>query len=169
MRRSTLPIALLVPGLAGAGCSSVQHPRLEVVDARIGEQTSDGVVIEFTLQGENANTVELPLREVSYALEVDGRRVFSGQRSAEATLRRLGSQRFLLPAVVPASDATGALEGSTYRVSGSAVYLAPGAIPELLFDTGLSRPTVSFAGTGTLSASNVAPTPTPTPAPDAGY
>lgn len=159
MRRPHHLLALLLVGLAGAGCNSTQQPRLHVVDARIGEQTSDGVVIEFTLEGENANAVELPLREVTYALEVDGRRVFSGQRSAEATLRRLGSQRFLLPAVVPAAEVQGTLEGSSYRVSGSAVYLAPGAIPELLFDTGLSRPTVSFAGRGELSAGGASTSP----------
>ncbi len=151
MRCASIILSLI--GAAGlVGCSSVQTPTIQVVDARVVEQTPEGVTLEFTLEGNNPNSASLPLREVSYALEVDGRRVFSGRRSAEATLRRLGDQRFLLPAVVPSSDATGSLEGSEYRLAGTAVYLAPGAIAEILFDSGLSRPTVSFAGTGTLGA-----------------
>lgn len=143
-------LLLLATGLAGVGCSTVETPQLTVVDARITEETDEGVMIEFTLEGVNENPQELPLREVTYTLSVDGRRVFSGQRSAEATLRRLGNQRFLLPAVVPASAEVGPLPGSTYRVSGQAVYLAPGAIAELLFDSGVRRPRVSFSGTGTI-------------------
>ncbi|MBL0922827.1 MAG: LEA type 2 family protein [Phycisphaerales bacterium] len=154
MRCASATALLLLAGLTGAGCRSVEQPRLEVVEARIVERAPTGVVVEFTLEGDNPNAVQLPMREVSYALEVDGRRVFSGQRSAEATLRRLGSQRFLLPAVVPASEFEGDLSGAEYRVHGTVVYLAPGAIAELLFDTGLSRPTVSFSGTGVLPASN---------------
>ena len=151
MRRAST-ILTVVGAACLVGCSSVQSPEIRIVDARVVDETPEGVTLEFTLEGSNPNNESLPLREVSYALEVDGRRVFSGRRSAEGARLRLGDQRFLLPAVVPSSDATGSLEGSSYRLAGTAVYLAPGAIAEILFDSGLSRPTVSFAGTGTLGA-----------------
>jgi hypothetical protein len=37
-----------------------------------------------------------------------------------------------------------------YRLSGTLQYITPGALAELLFDTGVSQPDVSFVQSGTI-------------------
>jgi len=75
---------------------------------------------------------------------VDGRTVFDSRRAAQATLRRLGTQTLILPVVIPTSR-TGALTGlHALVVSGTLSYIAPGQLGELLFDTGVRVPKVSF-------------------------
>lgn len=147
--------ALLVLGVlpALAGCSTYTDPRLDVTRARVVERTDAGVVIDFFVDATNPNEVPLPLREVRYTLELDGKPVFTGFRSPESTIRRFGTQPITLPAVVRAEDAGGLSAGTAvYRLSGTLTYTTPGEIEEILFDNSIRRPTVSFADEGTLSA-----------------
>lgn len=161
-RMNRLPRALIVAPLAAlAGCT--QAPSLRVVDVRTVERTEQATVVEFTVEGENLNDIELPLRTARYSLQIDGRSVFEGERSPEATLRREGTQRFVLPAPIPASLASGGGE-RTYRLAGTLGYTAPGQLAEVMFDLGVSNPTVDFAQSGTLDLSApVAPRPAPRP------
>jgi len=140
------PLTPILSAALLAGCSSVQTPVLEVTDARVTERSEHAVVVMFTIDAHNANEVELPLREADYGLWVDGQRVFHGRRSPEATLRRLGTQTFDLPAVVPLELASGA----QYELKGHVVYTTPGKLAEILFDAGFVRPTAPFADSGTL-------------------
>ncbi|MBC7772830.1 MAG: LEA type 2 family protein [Pyrinomonadaceae bacterium] len=112
--------------------------------------------MRFTVNASHDNDKVLPLREAHYALEVNGQRVFSGIRSAQCTLSRFGSQQFTIPAAVPAASLTG-LSGDvvSYRLSGTLTYITPGALAELLFDTGVSRPSVGFSHQGTLDLSTL--------------
>jgi hypothetical protein len=138
------------------GCASYRAPEFSVTEARAGARSNDGVEMFFTLDARNDNDVALPLRDVKYRVELDGRTVFSGTRSAEATLRRLGTQKITLPAVVrldenaPEGARTG---GATlpYRISGTVTYVTPGQIAEILFDTGVRVPTVGFEGEGQIA------------------
>ncbi len=63
----------------------VRRAKIDVVGARITQETTDGVVIDFTLDATNSNEVDLPLERVRYALKLNGR-AFSPARSAEATV-----------------------------------------------------------------------------------
>lgn len=138
------------------GCASYRAPEFSVTEARAGARSNDGVEMFFTLDARNDNDAALPLRDVEYRVELDGRTVFSGTRSAEATLRRLGTQQITLPAVVrldenaPMGARTG---GATlpYRISGTVTYVTPGQIAEILFDTGVRVPTVGFGGEGQVA------------------
>lgn len=138
------------------GCASYRAPEFSVTEARAGARSNDGVEMFFTLDARNDNDAALPLRDVEYRVELDGRTVFSGTRSAEATLRRLGTQKITLPAVVrldenaPVGARTG---GATlpYRISGTVTYVTPGQIAEILFDTGVRVPTVGFEGEGQIA------------------
>jgi len=133
------------------GCWGVREPSFRVAGVGITEETERATVLTFRVTGENTNSEELPLREVRYALDLDGRRVFSGTRSAEATLQRFGTQTIDLPATVLASNGGDALSGEVpYTLSGEVVYELPGTIAEVLFDARIRRPTAGFSQSGRL-------------------
>jgi LEA14-like dessication related protein len=151
VRVPVLSFLAIVPLALSAGCSSYTPPSMEVADARVTERTQEGVALAFTIDAANPNDDALPMREATYSLEIEGQRVFTGIRSAEATLRRRGSQQFILPVGIPASALTGLTAGTVrYRISGNVEYVVPGAFAELLFDTGVRRPEASFADEGTI-------------------
>src|SRR5690349_17746323 len=86
-------VGALSIAVAGVGGCSYAPPQLSVTGAHITEETPEGIVVRFQLDALNTNSVELPLREVHYTLMIDGQPVFSGLRSPEASLRRLGTQQ----------------------------------------------------------------------------
>lgn len=136
-------------GASGGGCSSYEAPNLKVVDARVTERSEEGLVLTFTLDAENPNEEAVPLRAVTYRVSLDGRQVFEGTRSPEATLRRYGTQQIRLPAVVAASEPSFGASEAKYRIEGTLRYTTPGEIAEILFDTGVRKPSVGFSGEGT--------------------
>jgi hypothetical protein len=156
--RIIAPVLLTTLAL-GAGCSSYAPPAMTVTDARVTDRTDEGVAVAFVLDATNSNDDALPLRETTYSLELDGQSVFKGIRSAEATLRRRGTQQVVLPAGIPHAllPAGGTVH---YRLSGSIEYITPGAFAEVLFDTGVRRPDASFSQEGTIDLS-AAPSPVP--------
>jgi hypothetical protein len=136
--------AALGPALAAAmlaGCSSYSAPTLRVSRAEVIDRSREASVVHFTIEAQNANDVELPLRSVSYTLSKGGQPVFRGIRSPEATLRRIGTQTFTIPAVLPASEPAGP---QVYTLQGTLEYIIPGSIAQILFDTGVRRPSVGF-------------------------
>lgn len=157
LRTSRAPTAAMALALL-AGCSSTVPPKLRVENARVAERTDQGLVLDFILEADNANEEALPLREIRYDVFVGGRRVFSGTRSSEATLRRFGTQTMRLPAVIALEPGQSAPAGAEpYRIQGELTYLAPGAIAEALFENDVSRPTAAFSGDGQVDLS-AAPT-----------
>lgn len=144
-----LALCAILPGLGG--CSSYSAPQLSVADVKIKEETPAGLVLEFTLDATNKNTIELPLRDVRYELKLGGREVFSGVRSPEAALRRLGTQRIVIPAVIPLGPGSPRPVGLVaYELSGTLGYLTPGQFAQVLFDIKVSRPKVRFGERGTM-------------------
>ena len=133
--------------LTAGGCSGTQSPKLSVAGASIKERTDTAAVIDVIVEAENPNAQALPLQDVTYTVSRGGKQVFSGTRSAEAVIRRYGSQQFVLPAsfLAPAGEEV----AGEYEVSGTLMYLAPGALSETLFDQALVKPEVSFAGKAT--------------------
>ena len=131
------------------GCTSYRAPEFAVNAVRPTDRTDEGVAMEFVLDAKNENDVALPLREVDYTVELDGRTVFKGTRSAEATLRRLGTQQVTLPAVVNLATEHPRTTGRVpYRIFGSVTYVTPGQLAEVLFDTGVRVPSVGFSQSG---------------------
>lgn len=153
-----LPLALLATlGVSLVGCGSTKAPTLRVADTRVLEQTDEGLSMVFLMEGTNDNTEEIPLQRVVYSLSIDGQRVFQGERMAEATLRRLGTQTFALPVsarwdqLPERSRQPGDPERVfEYRLSGSLQYIAPGALAEVFFDAGVRRPSLRFSIEGEL-------------------
>lgn len=155
LQRFVCPIVLAACGLFVVGCESYSAPALSVAKAEPTERTQDGAAMLFTLDARNDNDDPLPLREVEYRVDLNGREVFHGSRSAEATLRRLGIQQLSLPASVPITpDTAGVVNGPVrYRLSGSMYYITPGRLAETLFDSGVHKPSVSFAFEGDIDLS----------------
>lgn len=133
------------------GCSLQPAPQISLVDARVAQRTEDGVVVEFDLEARNPGEVALPLKRVDYELLIDGRRVFEGSRSPEATLRRFGTQALRLPAVVGRDAGAELISGTrAVQLRGRVSYVEPDKLSEILFDTGIREPSVRLAGTRTL-------------------
>ncbi len=159
MRAAPAKIALLLALVsATTGCKQFVAPTLKVVEARVHEQTAEGIAVDFVIEGANANEAEIPLQLVKYSFSIDGERVFRGERMAESTLRRYGSQRFILPVATTwdklpiGHEPTAADQPRVrqYRLWGTLQYIAPGALAEVFFDTGVRRPSVNFSTEGEL-------------------
>jgi hypothetical protein len=146
-----LPLALLVLISVCSGCGTYAPPSLTVADATLAAESPEGYVLDFAIDAQNVNSVELPLKEVRYTVLLDGHPVFSGLRSPEASLRRLGTQRFHVPAAVPIDAEHPRPHGvQRYTLEGRLLYITPGQLAEVLFDIKIRRPTVTFRGEGTV-------------------
>ncbi|MEL6328154.1 MAG: LEA type 2 family protein [Planctomycetota bacterium] len=152
--RTGISIAVLsLATLAGVGCRFGDAPRFRVLAVEEASRTDEAVVLRFTLEARNRTDDQLPLRQADYALDLDGRRVFSGSRSAEVTVGSFATQPFTLPAVVPIADAAELLDGRSevsYALSGRVEYITPGQLAEVLFDSGLRRTTAPLGARGVL-------------------
>ncbi len=130
-----------------AGCAGTPAPRIGESSVGVRDHTPDGLVLSLLVRADNPGPRALPLRDVEYQLELDGREVFRGVRSGRATLRRFGSQEVELPMAFarPAPALAGKVP---YRVRGRMTYLVPGALSEVLFDASVRRPSIGFEITG---------------------
>ena len=149
--------ASTLTGCSVGGLFVGERPGFEVSSARLVDRTDEGLKLEFTLAGFNASDEPLPLRAVDYTLNVDGKTVFNGSRSAEHTLPAGGTQAIVLPAVVPL-EALGSGASPRYVLSGQIEYSKPGALADTLFDAKLIRPKIAFSDRGTLELNGVQPT-----------
>lgn len=139
-------------------CSGVATPKLSIIDVHQDELEPTGRRIIVVVKAENLSDEQLPLRDANYTVRLDGREVFSGQRSPESTLRSWGVQELRFPVALPTERWPAATGAVRYDISGSLVYLPPGKFNEILYDYGLLRPTASFQGSGNVNLH--APTPT---------
>ncbi|MBX3377649.1 MAG: LEA type 2 family protein [Phycisphaeraceae bacterium] len=141
-------IALVVLVLSGCGYSA---PTLRVAEVALHERTAEGMVVMVSIDADNRNEVELPLRDVSYTVTLENGWSFSGTRSPEASLRRLGTQRFRFPAVFAFPEGAAPTGPIGVSVSGRVGYTAPGRLAQDLFDAGIRRPSAPFRGEGRVS------------------
>lgn len=153
-------LPILVAAVALAGCAPYKPPGLRVASVALADQSSAGYVLRFRLDARNDNPEPLPLREVRYALRLDGREVFRGVRGAEATLRRFGTQLIDLPAAVPVAEGGTPPAGVVrYELEGTLIYVTPGRLGQVFFDTGVARPTLEFRQRGELDLPAAASAP----------
>ena len=140
---SSIKVACLAMAfVAGLGGCASSDPAIHLVGVELRERTSEGVVLGITLEADNPSSRPLPLREVTYSVYLNDTMVFRGERNAEATIRRYGSQRVTLPAAfVPGFPIEGTMR---CRVTGELTYVVPGVLAEALFDADVVRPTASF-------------------------
>ncbi len=146
---SRLAALALLCSIAG-GCTFYKAPKLTVHGVQLMNESNDGLVLEFDVDADNFNEEALPLEQIEYSLWLDNRRVFTGVRSPEATLRRLGTQQLRLPAVVNLNEHPRPTGVVPYRLSGTLKYRTPGEIPDILYDSRVWRPSVDFSDSGEI-------------------
>lgn len=144
---------VLTPLLAASGCSSYRAPTFEAVAVRELQRENDLAVVVFVIEATNPNPEPMQFGQASYTLWLDGREVFSGVRSPQATVHTYSKHTFELPAVVPASltDAPTDHAELPYRLSGSVIYKNPGALADVLFDAEVVVPQASIDLEGTIN------------------
>lgn len=133
-------LCIVLLALPLGACAAARSPRVEVA----GATADPSGVVRVGLIAHNDHKTELDVRVVRYAVSIDGREVFRGERAGEAAIRRFGSQQLEVP--VPVGDAA----GRTFRVRGEIEYFEPEAIWQTLYETGLRRPTSAFSGEGVI-------------------
>ncbi len=148
-------LILLLALSAIPACTVYRDPVVSVVDAAVTE-TGEGLVgLGFILVLENPNEQPLALHEFSYTLAMDGAPTYRGRWAASATLPANGTRQLTIPAIVRYDQlgwtASSAPSQATYDQVGHDLYLAPGDIAEILFDTGVRRPKASFAAHGVVN------------------
>lgn len=153
LRLLSIPLMLLTLLSATTGCSSVTRPGVAIEGASFGASSDDAQVLDFALRLENENREPLELHEFHYTLMINGQTVYSGRRSAEATLSARGGKVIVIPAVVPRSSLSDAGSSIGYQLSGRLWYRSPGELADILFDSGLHRPSVGFGTQGDLELS----------------
>ncbi|MEM7227801.1 MAG: hypothetical protein AAF432_03200 [Planctomycetota bacterium] len=131
------------------GCSRYRPPDIAVVDMRSVLITDEALQIDIDFELVNPNREPLELVHVDYRLDVDGRTVFQARRATRATLPSGQIYTATIPAVVPFDRANwieGMPSSAACSVHGSLMYVTPGALAEVLLDTGVRRPKVGFRG-----------------------
>lgn len=128
-----------------AACSSQPAPKALAQSVTVRQAGASGTVLDLSLTAANFGGDPLPLAAVHYRVYVDGREVFEGSRSAEATLSRFGERTITLPAV------TTATVGAQWRAEGTIEYVPSGAFARALSELGLARRSVRFEGEGTVA------------------
>lgn len=144
-------------GLTLAGCSGYRDPSIVLSDARVLESTDEALTLRFTMDLTNPNDDPLKLVQFEYDLMVDGVKVYSGMRAAEATLASNSERQMHIPAVVLLDDLgwtpTALPPAAGYSIRGSVEYVTPGEIAQILFDTGVRTPQANFRGAGEVALS----------------
>jgi len=152
LRAAARVAALALVAGALPGCLGAKSPEFRVTGVRVAEDTADGAVLVFSLEGDNRNAQALPLRDIRYEVSLgDGETRFSAHRIAQATLPPLGVGEFELPAALGADAAAALTNGQRrYRLSASVTYVPPGAFAKALFNASIHRPSAAFTQEGRL-------------------
>lgn len=146
-----LTAILSVIGAVGGGCASTSPPDLQMVEVTVEDRSSEAMVLNFAMEGTNSNGFPLPLGDVSYRLDLDGRQVFRGVRSAQITIPRSGKGMIELPAAFELSTLDLDLQDRVpYRLVGSVRYRPDGTFPGVLYDSDFHQPSRSFSISGVL-------------------
>lgn len=138
-----------------SACGIGQAPRIDVVSATLTDQTdvAAGIDVELRLRNPNADD-SLPLLDFEYTVSLDGQQVYEGRREAQATLSPDSVRVLSVPAVLVYDKTTWRPDSGTMprvAITGQLKYRTPGTIADLLFDFGVRKPKVRFAGEQTLT------------------
>ena len=152
MRSGTTWLRWLVGGGLLAlltGCS-VTPPAVRVSEATLIETTDEALQVDLRIDLVNANPDPLKLELLTYTFAIGGQTVFTGWRSAEATISAYGRRTPWIPAIVRYEqvDWVEVPPSAEWSVQGTLIYVTPGQLAEILLDTGVRRPRVQFSGAG---------------------
>ena len=134
-----------------SGCQFDSPPMIDVKNARwfaIGDSEPSHVQMVIDLELENRQEEPIQLEEFEYTFitrTAEGEKEsWSGAWLALRTIPADSKIMIAIPAVVPAPA-----DEIEWQVRGDLSYKAPGRWAQILFDTGLRRPSTGFSGSGT--------------------
>jgi len=142
-------VALGAMSMMIGGCFTAPTPDLRIVSAKIVERTDAGAVIDVTIEGANRTAKDMKLRSIRYRMSLDGKRVFEGERTPQATFPALGVQSFSVP-IATSITALPTGENAAYTFGATLMYLVPGPLAEAMYDLNVRKPTVKMTATGHL-------------------
>jgi LEA14-like dessication related protein len=133
----SLALILVLPWLALllTGCASVEPPTVAATGGELVGITTDGMTLGVDLAVTNPNSIDLPVRGVSYQLAAEGVNVAKGSAALAdgESLPAGGTKALRVPIelrwdeLLEAGDALSASGGDFgYRVNGSASFATPG-------------------------------------------
>jgi LEA14-like dessication related protein len=138
--RKWLPVAALLLLAGCSGVSSLQAPELDVVDVKLLGGDLSGQQLRVRMRVTNPNDRELPVKGITYRMEVGGEQFASGESEASFLVPALGSTEFDMSMNADMAGAVFRLLGSgrkldnvDYRLSGK-VSLSSGMLRSVPFD-----------------------------------
>ncbi len=148
MNRATIRRCIAISALPAllTGCASTSPPAVRAQGAYLAESGPEGSSVVVTLLADNPNPDALPLRLVRYRVSVDGGKAFEAEQVAEATLRAMGTQEFVVRVPVPGDP-----QPKAYTISGEVEYLPASIIRQTIIESGLAPPTAAFSASGEIS------------------
>jgi LEA14-like dessication related protein len=137
------------------GCSSYRDPQIAMKGATLTERTAEAIAANVVFDLANPNDEALELVEVEYSVRVNGEKLTTLRRAAQATLAGKGVRQIQIPIVLPFEELNWTPENvpdrAEFAVRGTVQYVTPGEIAQILFDTGVRKPRVGFEAHGTLA------------------
>ncbi len=129
--------------IALVGCQSDPEIRVEAVDLVARGEHADEYSIQLELFNPWPQPLVLDRWQYEFASDAG---VWSTEWVASRTLPPRSYTMDSLPVVLRHEGSSAQI--SSWRVHGTLRYLLPGQLAETLFDLGVSRPSVDFAGSG---------------------
>jgi LEA14-like dessication related protein len=139
MWNRVLAATLVVALLGGCSLARLEPPRLQVVEVGLLSGDLLKQQLRVKLRVHNPNSVELPVRGITYEVQLSGETFANGESSRDFLVPALGSTEFDLDVTANAAAAVLRMIGDrnrgdpTYRVLGK-VRLAKGVIKTIPFD-----------------------------------
>lgn len=134
-----LAASVIVALLGGCSIARLEPPQLQVVEVGLLSGDLLKQQLRVKMRVHNPNTVELPVRGITYEVQLSGETFASGESSRDFLVPAMGSAEFDLDVTANAAAAVLRLIGDrnrgdpTYRVLGK-VRLAKGMIKTIPFD-----------------------------------
>ena len=102
MKPSTHCGLFLIPILLLAiGCSNLEKPSASIQGMSLGTVDANGFTMNFDVDLNNPNSVELPIANGDYKLALAGVEVLNGKATPSGSIPANGSKRVTLPVTVP--------------------------------------------------------------------
>lgn len=145
MRRA-LPVVLLLALVSGCAtlrdlaAGAFERPRLTFEAAAVEGLDLDGVTVSLRYRVDNPNGVGLSLAKLGYALEVEGRQVFSGSLPGGLKIPARGAAPLVIPVRLGYAGVSSLVEtlltrdSVAYRISGSVGLDTPVGLVDLPYE-----------------------------------